>query len=81
MYVSLQQVKSFANIALTLYAPKLMLTHHNKYSIYGAAQCTGDLSSENCMKCLDVAIEKLPSQSHGRRGWQVYYIRFELYSF
>ncbi|ONI06103.1 hypothetical protein PRUPE_5G040500 [Prunus persica] len=82
----LKQVCSKAYVNLPLYAHgNLSLSIYNKYSIYDAAKCTRDLSSQNCMKCLDVAIEKRLSQSHGRRGGQVYYgscyIIFELYSF
>lgn len=38
---------------------KLDLGKSKKDSVYGAAQCTGDLSSIDCKKCLDVAMSEL----------------------
>ncbi|KAF3443746.1 hypothetical protein FNV43_RR13436 [Rhamnella rubrinervis] len=51
--------------------------------LYGLAQCTRDLSSDNCKKCLDGAISELPNCCTGKRGGRVVggscNVRFELY--
>ncbi|CAK7355393.1 unnamed protein product [Dovyalis caffra] len=39
--------------------------------LYGLAQCTRDLSSLDCKKCLDGAINELPSCCDGKRGGRV----------
>lgn len=36
--------------------------------IYGFAQCTPDLSPEECTQCLDAALEKIPLYSYGKIG-------------
>ncbi|XP_031499624.1 cysteine-rich receptor-like protein kinase 44 [Nymphaea colorata] len=53
--------------------------------IYGAVQCTGDLSSANCMNCLNEAVAFLPYCCVERQGAVVIgaacSIRYELYPF
>ncbi|CAK9187047.1 unnamed protein product [Ilex paraguariensis] len=53
--------------------------------LYGLVQCTRDLSSGNCKKCLDDAISELPSCCDGKEGGRVVggscYIRYEIYPF
>ncbi|CAK7355386.1 unnamed protein product [Dovyalis caffra] len=53
--------------------------------LYGMAQCTRDLSSVDCKKCLDGAIGKLQSFAHGKRGGRVLggscMVRYEIYPF
>lgn len=39
--------------------------------LYGQAQCTRDLSSTDCKKCLDDAISKLPTCCDGKRGGRI----------
>lgn len=72
-------------IELRLEAPKVkhFFAHGNFHLpctrnlvIYGAAQCTKDLSSIECKKCLDVAITDFPNNSFIMSG-----IGFELYPF
>ncbi|KAL9317349.1 hypothetical protein ACSQ67_013866 [Phaseolus vulgaris] len=54
-------------------------------TIYGQAQCTPDLSSEDCTKCLDEAISIIPQCCSGKAGGNVVKpscrIRFDPYSF
>ncbi|KAF5190472.1 Cysteine-rich repeat secretory protein [Thalictrum thalictroides] len=51
----------------------------------GLVQCTRDLSSSQCKKCLDDAITELPSCCDGKRGGRVVggscNFRYELYPF
>jgi hypothetical protein len=53
--------------------------------LHGLAQCTRDLSSTDCKKCLDVAVSGLPSCCDGKRGGRVVggscNVRYELYPF
>ncbi|XP_050279015.1 cysteine-rich repeat secretory protein 38-like isoform X12 [Quercus robur] len=53
--------------------------------LYGLAQCTRDLSSLDCKKCLDTAISELPNCCDGKRGGRVVggscNVRYELYPF
>ncbi|KAF8414073.1 hypothetical protein HHK36_002072 [Tetracentron sinense] len=53
--------------------------------LYGLTQCTRDLSSIDCKKCLDGAISELPSCCDGKQGGRVVggscNIRYELYAF
>ncbi|XP_020258501.1 cysteine-rich repeat secretory protein 38-like [Asparagus officinalis] len=53
--------------------------------LYGLAQCTRDLSSESCEKCLESAVGELPSCCGGKRGARVVggscNVRYELYPF
>ncbi|XP_057505999.1 cysteine-rich repeat secretory protein 38-like [Actinidia eriantha] len=54
-------------------------------TLYGLVQCTRDLSSSDCKKCLDGAISELPSCCDGKRGGRVVggscNFRYELYPF
>ncbi|XP_052178587.1 cysteine-rich repeat secretory protein 38-like [Diospyros lotus] len=53
--------------------------------LYGLVQCTRDLSSIDCKKCLDGAIDELPSCCNGKEGGRVVggscNIRYEIYPF
>ena len=53
--------------------------------LYGLTQCTRDLSSSDCKKCLDDAISELPSCCDGKEGGRVVggscNIRYEIYPF
>ncbi|CAJ2660356.1 unnamed protein product [Trifolium pratense] len=53
--------------------------------IYGLTQCTRDLSSVDCKKCLDDAISELPNCCDGKKGGRVVggscNIRYEVYPF
>lgn len=53
--------------------------------IYGMVQCTRDLSSLDCKKCLDVAISDLPSCCDGKQGGRIVggscNIRYETFPF
>ncbi|RVW68429.1 Cysteine-rich repeat secretory protein 38 [Vitis vinifera] len=53
--------------------------------LYGLAQCTRNLSSLDCKKCLDGAVSELPSCCNGKRGRRVVggscNVRYELYPF
>lgn len=54
-------------------------------TVYTMAQCTSDLSSSNCRKCLKRAVQIIPSCCSGRRGARVLLfsctVRYELYPF
>ncbi|XP_057953055.1 cysteine-rich repeat secretory protein 38-like [Malania oleifera] len=54
-------------------------------TLYGLVQCTRDLSSEDCLKCLDDAIRDLPIYSAGKQGGRTIYgscnVRYEIYPF
>ncbi|KAL4614430.1 hypothetical protein ACB092_07G054200 [Castanea dentata] len=53
--------------------------------LYGLAQCTWDLSSNDCFQCLDDAIGQLPSCCDGKEGGRVvggsWNIRYEIHPF
>lgn len=53
--------------------------------LYGMGQCTRDLSSGDCKKCLDGIISELPSCCDGKEGGRVVAgscnVRFEIYPF
>ncbi|OVA13146.1 Gnk2-homologous domain [Macleaya cordata] len=53
--------------------------------LYGLVQCTRDLSSSDCKKCLDDAVNEIPSCCDGKRGGRVVggscNFRYELYPF
>ena len=53
--------------------------------LYGLAQCTWDLSTVECLQCLDDAIGQLPSCCDGKEGGRVVggscNIRYEIYPF
>ncbi|ONI16614.1 hypothetical protein PRUPE_3G110200 [Prunus persica] len=52
-------------------------------TLYALTQCTWDLSSSNCKKCLDNAISELPNCCDAKRGGRVVggscNFRYELY--
>lgn len=78
----LSSISSKAYVSPVLYAAgELKLEGSEK--LYGLAQCTRDLSSINCKKCLDGAISELPSCCDGKRGGRVVggscNVRYELY--
>nr|POE49779.1 cysteine-rich repeat secretory protein 38 [Quercus suber] len=54
-------------------------------NVYGLAQCTWDLSSNDCFQCLEDAIGQLPSCCDGKEGGRVVggscNIRYEIYPF
>ncbi|CAI8613896.1 unnamed protein product [Vicia faba] len=53
--------------------------------VYGQAQCTRDLSSVDCKKCLDDAISEIPNCCNGKKGGRVVggscNVRYEIYPF
>uniref|UniRef100_A0ACD5T984 Uncharacterized protein n=1 Tax=Avena sativa TaxID=4498 RepID=A0ACD5T984_AVESA len=55
-------------------------------NIYGMAQCTRDLSGDDCNECLSAAVSDIPTLCGGiKQGAQIYYrscsIRYEVYLF
>ncbi|MED6151737.1 hypothetical protein PIB30_085278 [Stylosanthes scabra] len=54
-------------------------------NIYGAVQCTPDLSSLECDQCLEGHVSEIPNCCDGKRGGRVLspscYIRYEAYRF
>ncbi|EOY19269.1 Receptor-like protein kinase-related family protein, putative [Theobroma cacao] len=69
--------------------PKLYATRETELygspKLYGLTQCTRDLSSSDCKKCLDGIIGKLPSCCDGQEGGRVVggscNFRYEIYPF
>ncbi|XP_038714027.1 cysteine-rich repeat secretory protein 38-like [Tripterygium wilfordii] len=53
-----------------LYAPGDLELKKNE-KLYGIVQCTRDLSSADCKKCLDDAINGLPGCCFGKRGGRI----------
>ena len=53
--------------------------------LYGLAQCTQDLSEDDCNRCLRIAISNLPTCCTGKQGGRVLTptcnVRYELYPF
>ncbi|KAJ0097419.1 hypothetical protein Patl1_27483 [Pistacia atlantica] len=53
--------------------------------LYGLAQCTPDIVSSDCNKCLDDCVSEISESSYGKEGGRVYKpscnIRFEIYPF
>lgn len=51
-------------------SPKLYaagaLEIENSMTIYGLVQCTGDLSGDNCAKCIDVAVKIIVQDSYAK---------------
>ncbi|XP_028772724.1 cysteine-rich receptor-like protein kinase 10 [Neltuma alba] len=60
-------------------------TGPNFYTIYGAVQCTPDLSQQDCSDCLKTAISELPDCCFTKRGGRVIKpscnVRYENYRF
>ncbi|GAB4842785.1 hypothetical protein Ancab_012761 [Ancistrocladus abbreviatus] len=81
----LTQLSQKASAIGRYYATGLSGAVDGSTRLYGLAQCTWDLSSENCMKCLSEIISELPSCCNGKLGARVFYgscyIRFETYNF
>ncbi|KAF8043204.1 hypothetical protein BT93_A1523 [Corymbia citriodora subsp. variegata] len=54
-------------------------------TLFGLAQCTRDLSGDDCRTCLEGAISDLPSCCYGKRGGRTVggscNVRYELYPF
>ncbi|XP_065879544.1 cysteine-rich receptor-like protein kinase 25 [Euphorbia lathyris] len=54
-------------------------------TLYNLVQCTPDLSSSDCRRCLEIAISQLPACCNGKRGGRVLTpscnIRYEVYPF
>ncbi|WCJ31499.1 hypothetical protein M5689_012990 [Euphorbia peplus] len=54
--------------------------------VYGLAQCSRDLRSDDCMKCLDGAIGEIPNCCDGKQGGRIVVgasctVRYEIYPF
>ncbi|KAK9225927.1 hypothetical protein WN943_010972 [Citrus x changshan-huyou] len=66
-------------------AGELELNEESKKKIYGLAQCTRDLSYNDCKMCLDRIIGDLPSCCDGKQGGRVItascIINYEIYPF
>ncbi|XP_024982403.1 cysteine-rich receptor-like protein kinase 10 [Cynara cardunculus var. scolymus] len=61
------------------------LTFDSNRSVYGYVQCTPDLLSSDCDRCLQESINRLPQYCYGRQGARVLTpscnVRFEIYRF
>lgn len=81
----LSQLAQNASINPRMYAAGDMEIDEGSKKVYGMAQCTRDLSSVDCKKCLDGAIGELPSCCDGKQGGRVVggscTIRYEIYPF
>ncbi|XVF25124.1 hypothetical protein REPUB_Repub13aG0186800 [Reevesia pubescens] len=86
-----QQTKELlSRLANEAYAtPKLYATGemelYGSQKLYGLTQCTRDISSSDCKKCLDGIIGELPSCCDGKEGGRVVggscNFRYEIYPF
>ncbi|KAH7522823.1 hypothetical protein ACOSP7_002591 [Xanthoceras sorbifolium] len=80
----LSQLAKEAQAASKLYAVGEAKLGESK-KLYGLAQCTRDLSSYDCKKCLDGIIGELPSCCDGKEGGRVVSgscnFRYEIYPF
>ncbi|OVA15358.1 Gnk2-homologous domain [Macleaya cordata] len=74
-----------AVVSPVLFATGEMELEGGSEKLYGLVQCTRDLSSSDCKKCLDDAVSELPSCCDGKRGGRVIggscNLRYELYPF
>ncbi|KAJ9170535.1 hypothetical protein P3X46_018636 [Hevea brasiliensis] len=82
----LSQLARIASTTPRMYAAgDLELDDQGSKKVYGLAQCTRDLSSVDCNKCLDGAIDELPSCCDGKQGGRVVggscTIMYEIYPF
>uniref|UniRef100_A0A7N2MVE3 Gnk2-homologous domain-containing protein n=1 Tax=Quercus lobata TaxID=97700 RepID=A0A7N2MVE3_QUELO len=72
-------------IKVQLYVGELDYAVGGSYKLYGLVQCTRDLSSNDCFKCLDGMIGELPDCCNGKVGGRVATgscnIRNEVYPF
>ena len=80
----LSQLSEEAYVAPKMYATgELELGESEK--LYGLVQCTRDLSTVDCKKCLDGAISELPNCCDGKEGGRVVggscNFRYEIYPF
>ncbi|XP_061363114.1 cysteine-rich repeat secretory protein 38-like [Gastrolobium bilobum] len=73
-----------ASVDPKMYASGTLMIGESE-KVYGLAQCTRDLTSMDCKKCLDDAISELPSCCDGKQGGRVVggscNIRYEIYPF
>ncbi|XP_052310394.1 cysteine-rich repeat secretory protein 38 isoform X2 [Populus trichocarpa] len=80
----LTQLANKAYIARKMYAAGELGLGGSK-KLYGMAQCTRDLSSADCKKCLDGAISELQGFAGGKEGGRVTggscTVRYEIYPF
>ncbi|KAA8524571.1 hypothetical protein F0562_010994 [Nyssa sinensis] len=80
----LSDLASKAYVSPVLYATGELELEDSK-TLYGLVQCTRDLSSADCKKCLDGAISELPSCCDGKQGGRVVggscNFRYEIYPF
>ncbi|WVZ00813.1 hypothetical protein V8G54_026882 [Vigna mungo] len=80
----LSQLAEKAYVNSNLYATGEIYLE-NSVTLYGLTQCTRDLSSNDCKKCLDDAIDELPNCCDGKEGGRVVSgscnFRYEIYPF
>ncbi|KAF8414074.1 hypothetical protein HHK36_002073 [Tetracentron sinense] len=80
----ISRLSNEANRSPLLYATGELELEESK-KLYGLAQCTRDLSSIDCKKCLDGAISELPNCCDGKEGGRVVggscNFRYEIYPF
>ncbi|CAN6337221.1 unnamed protein product [Urochloa humidicola] len=59
--------------------------HGRFMTIYGMAQCTRDITADDCNLCLSFAVKAIPTCCDGREGGRIFYrscsVRFEVYPF
>ncbi|KAK7272312.1 hypothetical protein RJT34_28824 [Clitoria ternatea] len=81
----LSQLAHKAYVDPKLYATGEVKLEKLSETLYGLTQCTRDLSSVDCKKCLDDAIEELPNCCDGKEGGRVVggscNFRYEIYPF
>lgn len=81
----LRQLAKEAFVTQTMYAVGELELGESKELLYGLAQCTRDLSSIDCFKCLEAAIGQLPFCCDGKGGGRIVggscNIRYEVYPF
>ncbi|XP_061364371.1 cysteine-rich repeat secretory protein 38-like [Gastrolobium bilobum] len=74
-----------ASVDPKMYASGKLLMIGESEKVYGLAQCTRDITSMDCKKCLDDAISELPSCCDGKQGGRVVggscNIQYEIYPF
>ncbi|KAK2988004.1 hypothetical protein RJ640_011267 [Escallonia rubra] len=89
-YFNTQVKKLLSKLSEKAYvSPKLYATGDSvlgeSKKLYGLVQCTRDLSSVDCKKCVDGAISELPSCCDGKEGGRVVggscNVRYEIYPF
>ncbi|KAL5166855.1 Cysteine-rich receptor-like protein kinase 25 [Glycine soja] len=84
LYNTMNHTAHEAAISGNMFSTK-QANYSNSETLYCLAQCTQDLSPQNCTACLTQAIEYLPDCCEGKQGGRVVFpscnIRFELYPF